>query len=148
VFLSMWAVGSASGQDLAGPPVAPRPLELLIDHRDELALTAVQLERLDRIRTRLTRANEPLVRRMLNLRRQWQQLRFVASPDRARLARIRTAAEPVHARLQANNRTAMQAVNRLLTGPQRQRLRAIVEARRQQDEVASSPVEPDGSGGN
>jgi Spy/CpxP family protein refolding chaperone len=144
----MWGAGVTGAQDLtAGVPVAPRPLELLMEHGDQLELTEPQIERLNRVRARLARANEPLVRRMLNLRRQWQQQRLLSAPDSARLARIRAAAEPVHARIQANNRTAMQAVNRVLTRQQRQRLRAIVEERRQQDDPGSSSTDaPDVAG--
>jgi Spy/CpxP family protein refolding chaperone len=116
-----------------GEPVARRPLELLVAHGAELGLTPAQLDRVNRIRERLGRTNEPLVRRMMTLRQQWQQQRLAARQNRARLERIRAAAEPVHARIQANNRTAMRAVNRVLTPSQRAQLRAIVEDRRQQD---------------
>jgi hypothetical protein len=125
----------------------PRPLELLLEHREALGLTAAQLDRLAAIRERLAAANEPLVNRMLELRREWQQQRRAERRERnehnaARLARIRTAAQPLHTRIQRNNRTAMQAVNRLLTRDQRAKLRAIVEHRRQMD---VSPPDPDGS---
>ena len=142
------SAGSVGAQELpADPPAALRPLDLILDHQQQLELTDQQLAQLDRIRERLVRTNEPLVRRMLTLRRQWQRQRLLSSPDPVRLARIRSAAEPVHARIQSNNRTAMQAVNRLLTRPQRQRLRAIVKDRREQgDAEPAASDEPDAAG--
>jgi len=129
-------------------------MELLLEHGASLGLTPGQLERLAGIRERLATANEPLVNRMLTLRRQWQRQRGPAGQDRgaqrlAQLERIRAAAEPTHERIQRNNRTAMQAVNRLLTPEQRAHLRAIVEDRRARD--VSAPAANDGSsdaGGN
>jgi hypothetical protein len=114
---------------------ARSPMELLLEHRDRLELTPDQVDRLAAIRTRLAAANDPLVNRMVELRQQWQRERLAAHqagrrPNPERMERIRTAAAPLHTRIQQNNRTAMQAVNRLLAPSQRARLRAIVEERR------------------
>lgn len=110
-----------------------RPLELLLQQRDALGLTADQLEQIDGLRGRLRAENEPLVGRMITLRLQWRQARRAAAADRPqssdRLERIRTAAERVRLRIQANNRQAMQQVRRLLTPAQRTQLRALVEER-------------------
>lgn len=144
------------GPDAAGQisePMPPRPMELLLEHRESLGLTAGQLDRLAAIRQRLAAANEPLVNRMLELRREWQQHRRTArrggdGQNAARLDRIRTAAEPLRSRIQRNNRTAMQAVNRLLTREQRRALRAIVDERRKQDAAsaaADGSLDADGS---
>jgi Spy/CpxP family protein refolding chaperone len=122
----------------AGLPDEPeaRPLEVLLQQREALGLTADQLGQLDRIQGRLTADNEPLVSRMMDLRTQWQQERRAARngrpPDVSRIEQIRSAAQEVRGQLQANNRAAMRRVNRLLTPAQRQRLRGIVENRRQQ----------------
>jgi hypothetical protein len=130
-----------------------RPLELLLEHRESLALTSDQLSRLATIRERLVRANEPLVNRMMTLRREWQQQRAAGrraarADNAAQLERIRSAAEPVRARIQQNNRTAMQAVNRLLNREQRTRLRGLVDERRRQDGAAATPRRGAGGRGN
>ena len=145
----------AGAQDLpsAGAGTPPRPLELLIEHRDSLGLTSDQLDRLGQIRERLANANEPLVNRMLTLRRRWQRERGIAQKEggqqnQARLDRIRRAAEPIRERIQRNNRTAMQAVNRLLTREQRAQLRAIVEERRKVDGAEAPARGGSDAGGN
>ena len=119
-------------------PLPRSPIELLVQQQAALGLTPQQLGRLDRIRDRLAVANEPLVSRMMRLRAQWQQERRAASRgERSRNAErvesIRAAAEQTRTRIQRNNRTAMQAVNRLLTADQRAQLRSIIEERRQQN---------------
>jgi hypothetical protein len=134
-------------------PMPPRPMELLLEHRESLGLTAEQLDRLAAIRRRLAAANDPLVNRMLELRREWQQQRRAArrggnGEDAARLDRIRAAAQPIHTRIQRNNRTAMQAVNRLLTREQRTELRAIVEKRRKLDAASPAADESLDAGGH
>lgn len=121
------------------------PLELLLEHRDTLELTPEQLAQLDLIRDRLRRQNEPLVGRMLTMRQQWQRERLAAQQGGAaretpQLRRLRARAQPVHDRIQQNNRAAMQAVNRMLTPEQRQRLRGIVEQNRR----GSGPPGPGG----
>jgi hypothetical protein len=114
----------------------PRPLELLLEQRASLRLTTEQLDGLEGIRARLAAQNEPLVNQMLALRKEWQQQRGQRGrrgEAAARLERIRADAEPIRAQIQQNNRTAMQAVNRLLTRNQRAQLRGIVEERRKRD---------------
>jgi Spy/CpxP family protein refolding chaperone len=114
-----------------------RPLEVLRQQQSALGLTADQLGQLDRIQAGLTTENEPLVSQMMRLRTEWQRERRAARngrpPDVSRVERIRSAARDVRGRIQANNRTAMQKVNRLLTPAQRKQLRGIVEKRRQQN---------------
>ena len=123
------------------------PLQLLLERRDALELTPEQVSDLERIREQLASTNDPLVQRMMNLRSQWQQERRAVRNGRAqaqaqdkvqdkapaRLQRIRVQAERVRARIQQNNREAMQRVNRMLTPPQRKQLRTIVQERRQQN---------------
>lgn len=114
----------------------PRPLDVLLEQRAALDLTPDQIGQVDRIQERLAADNEPLVSQMMSLRTQWQQARRAARngrpPDISRIEQIRSAAQDLQGRIQANNRTAMQSVNRLLKPAQRKQLRAIVEKRRQQ----------------
>jgi hypothetical protein len=114
-----------------------RPLELLLEQRESLALSSEQLSRLEGIRSQLASANEPLVSRMMALRKEWQQQRQTTpgggAQSAARLDRIRSDAEPIRARIRQNNQRAMQEVNRLLTRDQRARLRGMVEERQRQE---------------
>ncbi len=132
IFISI--AGPSAAQDApelaAQEPFRQSPLELLLEHRDSLGLTADQLARLDEIRQELAARNEPLIDRMLRLRNEWQEARRSARSGAGRLERIRTAAEPIRARIQRHNREAMQAVRRMLTPAQREHLRDIVEERR------------------
>ncbi|HEX5107724.1 MAG TPA: Spy/CpxP family protein refolding chaperone [Vicinamibacterales bacterium] len=130
--------GSAFAQD-GGPTddELVRPLEVLRQQQSALGLTPDQLGQLDRIQAGLATDNDPLVSEMMRLRTEWQRERRAARngrpPDVSRIERIRSAAQDVRGRIQANNRTAMQKVNRLLTPAQRKQLRGIVEKRRQQN---------------
>jgi hypothetical protein len=144
LFLTALTPFAAFGQgDQAAGELPPSPLQLLLEQRDALELTAEQVSNLDRIRERLASTNDPLVQRMMNLRSQWQQERRAARNGRAqaqeqeqapaRLERIRVQAERIRERIQQNNRDAMQRVNRMLTPPQRRHLRTIVQERRQQN---------------
>jgi mono/diheme cytochrome c family protein len=90
---------------------------------------------------------------MMTLRTQWRQARRAARDGGERQnpalrERIRTAAERLRARIQRNNRTAMQAVNRLLTPPQRAQLRAIVQERRERDAAPPAGRDSDAGGGD
>jgi Spy/CpxP family protein refolding chaperone len=135
---------------LPGADGAPlRPFEVLLEHQETLGLTEDQLQRLDRIRAWLVRANEPLVRRMLALRRQWQRDGALEDgrADAERRERIRAAAEALRARIARNNRAAMRSVNGVLTPEQRAELRAIVQER-QVDGAGRLRRERSNAGGN
>ncbi len=115
---------------------ARSPLELLLERRDALQLNDEQVARIGTIRDRLATQNDPLVARLIHLRTRWRAERQAGpQQDLSRLRGIRTAAAPIHARIQQNNRAAMRAVNQVLTPAQRGRLRRIVEERRRQDAV-------------
>jgi hypothetical protein len=142
----------------ADPGLLQSPLELLLERRASLELTAAQLDRLESIRNRLATENDPLVNRMMELRREWQQQRQAPQKggrqqraerqqNAERQQRIRADAEPIRAQIQQNNRTAMQAVNRLLTPAQRAQVRGIVQERRQQNAAKPSTVRSSRAGG-
>jgi hypothetical protein len=144
----------ALGQEAAADvePVPRSPLEELIERRAALALTPDQLSRLEIIRERLATRNEPLVERMMTLRGQWRRLRANTDARRGdgqaaeRLTRIRANADRLRARIQSNNRTAMQAVNRLLTREQRAQLRSLLAERRDARGRGRSGGDPDADG--
>lgn len=135
---------AAQGDTSGDSSVPPSPLELLQEQRGALNLSADQLSRLDDIRDRLASRNGPLVDRMMTLRTEWQQARRAARNGRgrqaeARVERIRAAAQEARQRIQQNNRTAMQEVNRLLSPAQRKQLRGMIQDRRPREGRASLP---------
>jgi hypothetical protein len=125
----------AWAQDAAGDdPLTPSPIEQLLEKRAALNLSSDQLSRLDEVKQRLAARNDPLVNQMMTLRQQWQQARRAARNGRAqaadRVERIRAEAQDTRAKIQQNNKAAMQEVNRLLRPAQRKQLRGIIQERR------------------
>jgi hypothetical protein len=134
--MSLMVPSLARAQDAVGDePLPPSPIEQLLDQRAALNLSSDQLSRLDEIKQQLASKNEPLVNQMMQLRQQWQQARRAARNGRAgapaRVDRIRAEAQDTRAKIQQNNRAAMQDVNRLLRPAQRKQLRGIIQDRRQ-----------------
>jgi Spy/CpxP family protein refolding chaperone len=131
--------GAARAQDPAGTqdpaPLREGPLEWLLAARAELELTDEQTARLEEVRLRLHTRNEPLIRRLMVLRTEWQRERMLlrrsgAARESPRLQQIRTRSDVLYLQIQRHNRAAMAEVNRVLTPPQRQRVRALLEERR------------------
>jgi hypothetical protein len=134
--VSLMVPSLAGAQDAVGDePLPPSPIEQLLEQRAALNLSSDQLSRLDEIKQQLASKNEPLVNQMMQLRQQWQQARRAARNGRAgapaRVDRIRAEAQDARAKIQQNNRAAMQDVNRLLRPAQRKQLRGIIQDRRQ-----------------
>jgi hypothetical protein len=120
-----------------GPPpdrAGPSPLEWLLTERERVGLTPAQVERLQEVHRALARRNDPLLDRMVMLRAEWQRERLAMQraglrDETPRLRQIRSRVEPVFEQIQRNNQAAMQRVNQLLTPPQRQRLRTMLQQR-------------------
>jgi DNA anti-recombination protein RmuC len=134
--VSLMVPSLARAQDAVGDePLPPSPIEQLLEQRAALNLSSDQLSRLDEIKQQLASKNEPLVNQMMQLRQQWQQARRGARNGRAgadeRVEQIRRDAQDARAKIQQNNRAAMQDVNRLLRPAQRKQLRGIIQDRRQ-----------------
>jgi len=114
----------------------PRPFELLLESGSALGLSEGQLEQLRTLRDQLRVANEPLVRRLLQLRAEWQAGAAPAAkagaPEPAGRGRLRVTAANLRTRIQLNNRRTMRQVGRVLTPAQRAGLRALVDERRRQ----------------
>jgi DNA anti-recombination protein RmuC len=133
--VSLLAPSTARAQDAVGEDaIPPSPIEQLLEKRAALNLSSDQLSRLDEVKQRLAAQNDPLVNQMMALRQQWQQARRAARNGRAnapaRVERIRAEAQETRAKIQQNNKAAMQEVNRLLKPPQRKQLRGIIQERR------------------
>ena len=147
LWLALWGVLPAvSGAQQA----SPAPLERLMENRQALLLTEVQVTRLEAIRASLRQRNEPMIASIVELRREFQrEQRTLRGRGRqqgqaqqtppfqnrqvqptARMEEIRVSTQGLLEQIQANNRAAMQEVNQLLTRPQRARLRELVQTRR------------------
>jgi Spy/CpxP family protein refolding chaperone len=116
---------------LADSPPPHSPVGLLLARRAELQLTAAQVERLSGIERELERRNEPLVREVLELRREVRRgatsrPRDMSPDERALLRSQVERARPLLRQVQANNRQAMRQVGRVLTPQQRSLVREWV----------------------
>jgi hypothetical protein len=110
----------------------PGPIELLLGRRDALGLSEAQVRDLERIAASLRRQNAPLIRELLERRRQLQPLigmrpRDMAPAQRALIARHAERARPIIQQVQRNNARAMNRVGQVLTVPQKQQLRTWLQ---------------------
>jgi Spy/CpxP family protein refolding chaperone len=110
----------------------PGPIELLLGRRDALGLSEAQVRDLEDIAESLRRQNAPLIRALLERRRQLQPLigmrpRDMAPAQRALFARHAERARPIMQQVQRNNARAMNRVGQVLTAPQKQQLRTWLQ---------------------
>lgn len=103
------------------------PVDLLLERRADVGLSAAQVERLQAVREELAERNRPLLAELLRIR---QEVRGKdasignATPEERALFRSRVAeARPLLQRVRQNNRWAMQRVGGILTPQQRVRVR-------------------------
>ena len=132
-------------------PGANSPVQMLLDHRDEMGLTARQVARLEVIQGRVEERNRPLVQRFLEMRRRWERQRpadwQTLTPARRRQIQerfqsgIREESRALREQVQANHRAAMLEVRALLTIAQRQRLRTLLQSRPGGATSSTGPVE-------
>ena len=104
------------------------PIELLLAQRDSLGLSAGQVAQLQHLDAELQERNAPLVRTLLELRREVQPLvglhpRDMTPAQRQQFASRAARARPVMQQVQDNNRRAMEQVSELLTPEQKRRVR-------------------------
>ncbi|MFW5951757.1 MAG: hypothetical protein ACOCVZ_06565 [Gemmatimonadota bacterium] len=121
--------GMGPGMIAAGPGLMARnPAAVVLEHREALDLTASQVTRLEEIRERVARENEP----------RWAQLRgaFGADPQemtvaewQARRQRTRDLA-PMRAEIRATNHAAGEEIHELLTDAQEAKLLPLMHADR------------------
>lgn len=121
------AVGRGMGQGQmllreAGPELGP--IDVLLELREPLRLSAEQVQQLQNVDTTLTRQNGALLTELVEIRRQVQQLgarhpRELTPAQRQILHQQTQRAAPLMLRIQANNCTAMERVGQLLTAEQR-----------------------------
>lgn len=113
------------------------PIQLLLAQRDSMQLTAAQVTQLRQMDEALRQQNAPLVRTMLELRREVQDLvgihpRNMTAAQREQFVRQAARARPIMEQVQQNNRRAMERVSELLTAEQKRRLRGLVAGARLQ----------------
>lgn len=120
--------GPAGGRGLmmGGPEgMARNPVAVVLDHQDQLELTAEQVETLNQMKARLDEVNGP----------RWEQLKAafgdvdpaeLSVEERQALRDRMQELAPVREEIQASNRAVMASVHELLTDDQEAQLRGIM----------------------
>jgi hypothetical protein len=107
------------------------PVEKLLRHRAELNLSAAQVARLEEINQRMEERNRPLVRQLVEMRREWgpefrRSRREMTPEQREELHRRMKEARPLFERIHENNRAAMREVGEVLNEEQKVMVREMV----------------------
>lgn len=106
------------------------PVTRILEKRAELKLTAEQVTRLEKIDATLREQNKPLQEQM---QRQMQQVRGErpqGEPTEAQREAMRKRREqmrPVMEKMRANQQAAMQQVQQVLTGAQKEQVRSLMQ---------------------
>ena len=112
------------------------PVEFLLRNRVVLSLNTDQVTRLQEIDRQMTERNRPYVMQLLQIRRQIprraRESEMTPQQVEAYRAQLR-AAQPLLERIRENNHVAMMDVGKVLTEPQKTRLREILSAERKDD---------------
>lgn len=115
--------GQGMGQGMAGRPMVGgpgamvrNPAATVLEHRDELELTDVQVRELEAIRSRVEEQNSPRLERLRDAREDAGE----------RMGDLR----PLMGEVRATNRAAGEEIHQLLTDEQETRLRALMHADR------------------
>lgn len=131
-----------------------RAFDMLLRHREQLALSDQQVRRLEEIRAGLERQNAPLRQRLVEEHQRWQaerraQLeRMSPTERRAELRRVRQAEggarvpqalQPTVRQMRLNINEAVHQAQGVLTAEQRLRARELLAARARADRPAARP---------
>lgn len=114
------------------------PVRLLLRNRVVLSLTAEQVTRLQEIDRQLEERIRPIVAQLVQMRRQMprggrvREAEMTAEQREAFKAHMR-AAEPLFEQIRQNNHLAMMDVGKVLTEPQKSKLRELLIAERNAD---------------
>ena len=123
------------------------PIQFILEHRQDLALTAEQVQRLEAIRAELKRENDPLIARLReqmpdrpaadSLRQRMRQRRELTDEQRqqmrARMEQMRARMEemrPVREEIRENLEDAIDDVDDVLNDEQEKKLRELRRAER------------------
>jgi hypothetical protein len=121
--------GPAEGRMMRGPAAMMRnPVEVVLEHRADLELTAEQVRTLEALRDRVEEENAPRVERLREAFGDTDPRELSAEERDALRARMRELA-PVRDEVRATNRAAMDQVHELLTDEQRGELRQFMRRR-------------------
>ena len=129
---------------------------LLLEQREELALTADQVTRLESIQAELSRTNAPLLAQLGDVAGPRPGGRGGAGrtgplnerPDSAQMESMRerrAELEPVMRELRENTQVAMQEALAVLTPEQREEVRSLIEPRRAGPGLRGGPGGPAGA---
>lgn len=115
------------------------PVEKLLRHRADLNLSEAQVARLEEINRRMEERNRPLVRQLVEMRRQWgpefRRSRHDMTPEqRAELSRRMEEARPLVEQIHENNRSAMREVGEVLNPEQKASVREMLRRSKEHHE--------------
>jgi hypothetical protein len=105
------------------------PVSILLQLRDQLALTPTQVGQLERIDADMDRLNQPLVARISEIRHKIRSLGPVEEMNGAQRARFDTfvaEARPLWEQIQHNNAAAMKRVGGVLTEQQKEQVAKLL----------------------
>lgn len=109
------------------------PVELLLRNRDQLALSASQISRLEEIGQRMDLQNQPLIARLVEIRRgaTGEPRPQHGTPEHQEANRRRMEeAKPLMDQIRKNNHAAMEEVGEVLTSEQKAQVKQIIDERR------------------
>lgn len=120
------------------------PIDLLLVRRDTFGLTAAQVRRLETVQAELRRQNAPLIRDLLELRREVQPLigkhpRTMSGAERAQFAQHAARARPLLQQVRENNVRAMARVGGVLTPAQKAQVRGWLQGSGLLDREGAGP---------
>ncbi|MQA89068.1 MAG: hypothetical protein GEU90_02355 [Gemmatimonas sp.] len=115
----------------------PGPITTLVKLQVEVGLTAAQVEELTSIDLALEQQNQPLVTRLMEIRRKIRALgprRQMSSEDHAVFESYIAEARPLMREIDQNNKGAMAQVGEVLTEAQKDRLARLLRDRNENSE--------------
>jgi hypothetical protein len=110
----------------------PGPITTLLSLQSEIGLSAAQATELARIEVQMDEQNQPLVTRLVEIRRRIRALgsrRDMSAENRALFESYMAEARPLMRQIRENNESAMEQVGAVLTDVQKDTLRALLRER-------------------
>jgi hypothetical protein len=107
----------------------PGPVHMLLQLREELALTPAQVARLEQIDAEMDRLNQPLVARIFEVRGKIRALgpqEKMNTAQRARYESYVAEARPLWEKIQENNSAAMRQVGGVLSRQQKEKVAKLL----------------------
>ena len=125
-----FTLGSASSggrQDSIGIP-SEHPINLALRNQQELLLTGEQIHQITALREEMSKEFAPLHEQADAIQKQMQELQKSGNPDQATATKLKQEGEALGTKMQPLFERYAQAVGKILTDEQRQKLKKISDA--------------------